>query len=432
MTNERTVFRSERLREEYTKISHKSGLDIYVFPKKLTTTYAIFATKYGSVDTRFKLAGDERFVEIPDGVAHFLEHKMFANEDGIDSFEKFSAFGADANAYTSHNRTAYLFSCTEKFRESLTELLTYVTHPYFTPESVAKEQGIIGQEIRMGDDNPGTRRYYQLLRALFHGRQIYTHICGTVESIAEITDRTLYDCYRVFYNLSNMALVVCGDVTVDEVLAVADEVLPIQTPVEIIRDTMPEPADIVSPKISSEMEVAQPIFSIGIKDDPYALSAIDRVRREAAFSILLDMLFNKSSEIYNSLYEDGLISGGLGFGYDNNPTYAYIGLSGESRDPDTVLERIKAAVANAQQNGLSRTAFTRCKRVMYADFVKDFDSTSDIADLMLDYLFAGIEPLSYAELLDEVTFEDVEALLNEAFKPERYAISVVYPRKEAE
>lgn len=429
MTNERTVFRSERLREEYTKIAHKSGLDIYVFPKKLTTTYAIFATKYGSVDTRFKLAGDSEFVTIPDGVAHFLEHKMFENEDGVDTFARFGVYGADANAYTSHNRTAYLFSCTEHFRESLTELLTYVTHPYFTSENVQKEQGIIGQEIRMGDDNPSTRRYYQLLKALFHGRQIYTHICGTVDSIAQITDKTLYDCYRVFYNLSNMALVVCGDVQVDEVLAVADEVLPMEEPVEIIRDLTPEPAAIVSPKVSCQMEVAQPIFSIGIKDDPHALSDIDRVRREAALSILCEMLFNKTGNLYNSLYEEGLISGGLGFGYDNNPTYAYVGIDGESRDPDTVLAWIKSAVADAQKNGLSRTAFTRCKRVMYADFVKEFDSTSEIADLMLDYLFAGIEPLSYAELLDAVTFEDVEKLLAEVFKPEAYAMSVVYPQE---
>ncbi len=431
MTNERTVFRSERLREEYTKISHKSGLDIYVFPKKLSTTYAIFATRYGSVDTRFKLAGDSEFVELPGGVAHFLEHKMFENEDGIDTFEKFSAYGADANAYTSHNRTAYLFSCTDHFRESLTELLTYVTHPYFTPETVQKEQGIIGQEIRMGDDNPGTRRYYQLLRALFHGPQIYTHICGTVESIAQITDRLLYDCCRVFYNLSNMALVVCGDVSVEEVLAVVDAVLPIEQPVEIIRDTTPEPAEIVSSRISSEMEVAQPIFMIGIKDDPYALSVVDRVRREAAFSILLDMLFNQSSEIYNTLYEDGLITGGLGYGYDNNPTYAYVSLSGESRDPEAVLARIRASIADAQKNGLSETAFVRSKRVMYAEFVKEFDSTSNIADLMLDYLFADIEPLSYAELLDAVTLADVEALLRDVFDPAKYAMSVVYPRKEA-
>lgn len=262
MTNEdddeRTLGPQRPAAEEYTKISHKSGLDIYVFPKKLTTAYAVFATRYGSVDTCFKLAGDRDFVEIPDGVAHFLEHKMFENEDGVDSFSRFSAYGADANAYTSHNHTAYLFSCTGHFRESLAELLTYVTHPYFTPGNVKKEQGIIGQEIRMGDDSPGTRRYYQLLGALFHGKQIYTHICGTVESIAQITDQTLYDCYRVFYNLSNMALVICGDVTVDEVLAVADEVLPVQEPVEIIRGITPEPASIVSPKVSCHMEVAQP------------------------------------------------------------------------------------------------------------------------------------------------------------------------------
>lgn len=426
----KTVFRSARLRESYTKITHKSGLDIYVFPKKLSTAYAMFGTRYGSVDTRFKLAGDAEFVTVPDGVAHFLEHKMFENEDGIDSFEKFSALGADANAYTSHDRTVYLFSCTENFGESLRELLTYVKAPYFTPETVEKEQGIIGQEIRMCDDRAGNVRYYNLLSALFHGKQIWTNICGTVESIAEITPEILYACHRVFYNLSNMALVVCGDVTVDEVLAIADATLRDEAPVEIVRDATPEPETIVRDRISAEMPIAQPIFTVGIKDCPGALDPVARTRRWLVYSILLDVLFNPSSDTYNDLYRAGLVTGNLGYGYESSPSYAYAGISGESRDPEAVFARLAAAVADAKQNGLSETAFRRVKRVMYADFVRDFDSSTDIAEMMLDYIFSDVEPLSVAELLDGITFDDVTALLHEAFAPARWAMSVVYPKKE--
>lgn len=428
--NERKTYRSDLLGEEYTLIHHKSGLDIYVFPKRLTTTYAVFATEYGAADTRFRLAGDEAWIDVPDGVAHFLEHKMFANEDGIDSFEKFGVLGANANAYTSHDQTAYLFGCSEKFEESLEELLTYVTHPYFTPESVEKEQGIIAQEIRMGDDNPSSRRYYQLLRALYGNRQIYTPICGTVESIAQITDQTLYDCYRVFYNLSNMVLVICGDVEVNTVLAAADRILPVQEKVEILRDRSEEPRDAIHSKLSCRMEVAQPIFTIGIKDDPFSFAPADRVRRGNALDILCEMLFNQSGELFNSLYQEGLITGSLGFGYDEGRTYAFVGLSGESPNPEAVLARVRKAVEDAKKNGLSRTDFTRCKRVMYAELVREFDSTSDIADLILDAVQSGIEPFDFVSILDSVTFEDVENVLHEVFRPEAYALSVIYPKEE--
>ena len=428
--NERKTYRSDLLGEEHTLIHHKSGLDIYVFPKQLTTTYAVFSTEYGAADNRFRLAGDKEWVDVPDGVAHFLEHKMFANEDGIDSFEKFGALGANANAYTSHDQTAYLFSCSEKFEESLEELLTYVTHPYFTPESVEKEQGIIAQEIRMGDDNPSSQRYYQLLRALYGNRQIYTQICGTVESIAQITDQTLYDCYRVFYNLSNMVLVICGDVDVDTVLSVADRILPVQEKVEILRDRPEEPRGVIHSKLSWRMEIAQPIFAIGIKDDPFGLAPADRVRRSNALDILCEMLFNQSGELFNSLYREGLITGSLGFGYDEGRTYAFVGLSGESPDPDAVMERVKATVEDAKKNGLSRTDFTRCKRVMYAELVREFDSTTDIADLILDAVQSKIEPFDFVSILDSVTFEDVETVLHEVFRPEAYALSVIYPKEE--
>ena len=162
-----TVKENKMLGEKYYMFKHKTGLDVYVFPKKMTTSYALFATRYGAVDNRFKLSDDKDFTSVPDGIAHFLEHKMFECEGGVDAFELYAKTGANANAYTSNTMTAYLFSCTEKFYESLEILLNFVTHPYFTEETVRKEQGIIGQEIRMYDDHPGARLEKGLLNALY-------------------------------------------------------------------------------------------------------------------------------------------------------------------------------------------------------------------------------------------------------------------------
>jgi predicted Zn-dependent peptidase len=209
-------FESELLGERYTRILHKSGVEIYVFPKEMSSTYALFATNYGSVDT---VAGN---TPLPDGIAHFLEHKLFTNEDGSDSFEKFSDLGADANAYTSHTSTVYLFSCTDHFEEAFDELVTFVTHPFFTDESVEKEQGIIGEEIRMCLDNPYDRCYYQMLSGLYRDHAVRRDICGSVQSIRQITPALLYRAHKTFYAPANMVLVVVGNVTPAQVLAIAD------------------------------------------------------------------------------------------------------------------------------------------------------------------------------------------------------------------
>ena len=221
MMNNFEIFESSAVREKYYLHHHPSGLDIYLFPKKLTTTYAVFGANYGSVDNTFKTSKDGDFITVPDGIAHFLEHKLFANEDGSDAFEHFSAFGADANAYTSFNKTAYLFSCTDNFEESLGELLDFVTHPYFTEDSVKKEIGIIAQEIKMYDDTPSDRCFYGMLEGMYEHHSIRRNICGSVDSISKITPKLLYDCYGTFYNLSNMALVISGDVELDTVIRIA-------------------------------------------------------------------------------------------------------------------------------------------------------------------------------------------------------------------
>ncbi len=425
-----TVKKNDFLKEEYYSFTHKSGLAVYVFPKKLTTAYATFATRYGSVDNCFKLAGDENFTTVPDGIAHYLEHKLFENPNGEDTFTRYARFGANANAFTSNTLTAYLFSCTANFKESLEILLDFVSTPYFTPETVEKEQGIIAQEIGMYDDHPFRRLYHEMLQSLYEKHNVRINVAGTVESISHITSDILYDCYRVFYNLSNMALIVCGDVTVDEVAGVCDKVLKKQEPVEIIRSFPEEKAEVFRDRFEIEMQVAKPLFGIGIKDTAIPETGWGRMKKSAAMTILNDMLFGKSGEFYNRLYEEGLLSSAFDTGYDITKSFAFNTLVGESRDPDAVYGRFAACVEQAKADGLSREDFERAKRAHYAEMVKCFDSTEEIANYMLAYLFDDGDPLDYVDIVAGITFEDVTTLLADAFRPEYYTISIVKPIKE--
>lgn len=422
-------FENDRLQETYDLYHHPSGLDIYIFPKRMTTTYAMFGTRFGSVDREFRLADDPdgQTVHVPAGVAHFLEHKMFSNEDGVDSFERFSAYGADANAYTAHNRTVYLFGCTENFSDALTELLRFVTHPYFTEESVKKERGIIAQEIKMYDDDAYERCFTELLRCLYHEHPIRENICGTVRSIGQITPKILMDCFRVFYNLSNMALVICGDVSAEEILAIADRELPTEKPVSIVRDLPDEPDTVFRPRFTMPMQVAKPIFNIGFKDTGHRLSPIERQRREAIMSILNEMLFSRSGELFNSLFESGKISPGFSYGYSMSDTFSFNSLAGEADDPEAVLTEILTYIEEKKKTGLDPKTFARCRRVMCAEYIKDFDSTEEIAGDLLGYVFDDGEMFAYGDLLRQVSMEDVERLLQELFDPERVCMAVITP-----
>ena len=245
--------------EKYYYTKHKSGLDIYVIPKDFKTSFAMFSTKYGAIDNCFKLAGEENFHEVPDGIAHYLEHKMFENEDGVDTFSRFAKYGANANAFTSGTMTSYLFSCTDHLKENLEILLDYVSKPYFTPENVEKERGIIGQEIRMYEDNPGSAIYYNLLEALYEKHQTRVNVAGTIESIAKITPELLYDCYYTFYNFSNMTLCVSGRADMGMVLEVVDRILPEREQKTIIRNYYDEKPEVYRKRVSAEFEVAKPI-----------------------------------------------------------------------------------------------------------------------------------------------------------------------------
>jgi len=408
MNNEKiSLFTSNALREKYKYFMHKSGLSIIYFPKETTTAYAILGVACGSIDTE---AGGQSF---PDGIAHFLEHKLFTNEDGSDSFERFSELGADANAYTSFNRTAYLFSCTDNFKESLDELLDFVTHPYFTDDSVESEKPIIAEEIKMYDDSPSEACLYGMLEGLYFNNKVKSNICGSVKSIGEITPKHLYDFYKAFYKPSNAFLIVCGNVKEQDILSAADKYFSEDKKCDF-KASAPnteEPVSVASEYVEKRMPISKPIFSIGFKDSSIPNNANDRYRKDAGMAILNEMLFSRAAPIYSNLYESGLISSpNLDYGYTVSQTFAYNFISGESDSPRCVLEKIKKYIGEAK---LLPEDFERGKRVMYAEFVKSFDSTESIANTLLTFAPDGAEIFEYGETIKNISFNEITALFEE-------------------
>ena len=419
-----------RIGEKYYYMKHSSGLDIYVIPKKLSSAYALFCTRYGAIDNCFKLAGEAEFTRVPDGIAHYLEHKMFENEDGVDTFSRFAAYGASANAFTSMDVTAYLFKCTENFGKNLEILLDYVTHPYFTPENVQKEQGIIAQEIRGREDWPEVVQYVNLLHALYEKSQARLNVAGTVESIAKIDAETLYKCYEVFYNLSNMFLCVAGDVTPEEVLAVADKMLPTEEEKVIERCYDYEGREPVKKYVESSFEVAKPMFLLGLKDDFRSGDAREMQKRSIAMQMVTETLFGYSSEFSVDVYESGLI--------DELEAEYHIGLAGaqflfggESDDVDEAIKKFTLYMEEVKKTGLDAEAFERARRLKYASFVRSFEGTG-IAETFSMSLIKGCDWFDTGDIIAEITLDEANALVRELFDEKYYAVSVINPIEKGE
>ena len=430
MADQKIIQKTNEFGETYYYTKHKSGLDIYVIPKDFATNYAVFATKYGAIDNCFKLEGEESFHEVPDGIAHYLEHKMFENEDGVDTFSRFAKYGASANAYTSATMTAYLFSCTKNLTENLEILLDYVSKPYFTPENVEKERGIIAQEIRMYEDNPGSAIYYNLLGAMYEKHQTRVDVAGTVESIAEITPKLLYDCYYTFYNFSNMTLCVSGRVDMNTVLEIVDRTLPEREQKKIVRHYHEEGSSVYKKRVSAEFEVSRPMFLLGVKDMNISEDPQIRMKKRVAMSILTDMLFGPTSDFAIDVYESGLVNG-FEASYDHSFDSSRIFLEGETDEPETVYDNFLAYLEEIRSEGLSEEDFNRIKRATYASYIKVFDSTK-LAREFTHMIHDECDPFDFGEALKNVTFEEVQTLFNELFHEDRYAMSVINPLPESE
>ena len=421
-------YTSALLREQYTYMEHASGLAIYVFPKKMTNTYALFAAKFGSMNTSFGVGAKN--IVMPDGIAHFLEHKLFEAPDGSDAFARFSAIGADSNAYTDYDKTAYLFGCTEHVDEALAELLTFVTQPHFTKESVARERGIIGEEIHEDEDSPWERAYLNLVKSLYHKNPIRNNVLGTMKTIEKITPELLYTCYDAFYRLDNMALVVCGNVTPEEVLAVADRILPTtREEKKSVRRIFPgEPELVRRKRASAKMQVAKPIFYIGIKDSIIPEEPTARLRRDISIALLNEILFSQAGAFYADLFEAGLVSPSFSFGYSSdNSQFAFTCISGESKNPEAVWDALMEYLDAVKRNGLSDEDFERCRRVMYADEIRAYDSTEEIANRLLSFIFDGSQIFDVPKVLQSITKEELEELLHTLYQTKNFAMSVVRP-----
>ncbi len=420
---------SSILGDKYYKIHHKSGLTIYVYPKDgFKSTYALFGAKYGSINTTFQKENGET-VTVPDGIAHYLEHKLFESEDG-DAFAKYAKTGASANAYTSFDKTCYLFSCADNFEKSLQILLEFVQDPYFTDETVQKEQGIIGQEIRMYDDDPNWRVMFNLLGAMYHNHPVKIDIAGTVESIAEITPQKLYDCYNGFYNLHNMALtIVGGKAQPESIIAMADKYLK-DAPKKDVHSTFPaEPETVVKDYVEQKFPVTVPLFHLGFKENMQKERLTDKEMAES--EILLFAMASGSSELYRTLEEQELINNTFDYEHFEGPCYSSVFFGGESKNPKKVAEIIRAYIDNLLVTGVSEKDFKIAKRAVYGADIFSFNRNESIAGILMECDFSDRELFHYLECIKNTTLDDVNRRLHQQFNSNHSALSVILPLNNA-
>ncbi len=419
--------RNDILGEGYYSIDHKSGLKIFVYPKKdYASTYAVFGTKYGSIDTRFKRSDKDEFIEIPEGTAHFLEHKLFESEE-LDAFQRYAKTGASANAYTSFDRTCYLFNCTGHFKENFEILLDFVKHPYFTEETVQKEQGIICQEIDMYKDLPDWVCLFNMLSGMYHNHPVKIDIAGTKQSISQITAKMLFDCYDTFYNLSNMALAVAGNVTPEEVIEIADRLLEKEERVTVERAFKDEPATIVKQYVEEKLALVTPVFCFGYKENHKTPERT--IKETIGKNLLLDMVAGQSSDLYKELLDNGLINDSFSTEYFNGHGYAIPMFSGESLDPQRVARLIDEKISYYKEKGFTEEEFEIVRKKQYGKTVRAFTEVDTIANGLIVSHFDNDNLFSEFKVLQEITAEYCYELLKNSFAKESAVLSVVNPKE---
>lgn len=424
------VIENLKVREKLYIEKLENGLTVMIIPKLgVQKKYIIWGTNYGSNDSKFIVPGEEKETEVPNGVAHFLEHKLFEQENGTNSLDVLTALGVEANAYTTNDHTAYLFECTDNFYEALDELMDYVQHPYFTDENVEKEKGIIGQEIAMYDDYPEWKVYLNAMQAMYHNNPIKIDITGTQETISKIDKEILYKCYNTFYNPSNMALVVSGDFEPSKILEeIKRRLIDKKSNGEIKRIYPEEPEEIVQDKIEQRLEVSQPLYTIGIKDTIKKCSFDNKdeiVKKHISMEILLNILLGRSSNLYQELYNEQTIYGSPSLDYEFGKTYAHVLITGQSKDPDKVYAKFKEEVRKMKENGINKENFNRIKKMIYGNYVKEYNDVQDIARMFLADYFKGINSFEYLEEIEGINEEYVNQVLNSVFKEEKMILSVV-------
>ena len=401
-----------------------SGLTVLVRPMPgYSSTHVIFATKFGSIDRDFRLG--QREVHLPAGVAHFLEHKMFEDQDG-DAFAKYAKTGANANAFTSFDRTCYLFTATQQLDESLDVLLGMVTHPYFTTQTIAKEQGIIGQEIKMYDDSPDWRLITGLFECLYHNHPIRSDIAGTVDSIAGITPEMLYDSCKAFYAPGNMVLAAAGNTTMEQILAACQRhgLMEPWASEQVQRLCPPEPMTLAATEKTLTMPVSKPCFGVGFKEEPLAPGDL---RTEALYDLILSCITGGMSPLYRRLYDQGLVNPGFGGEVLRVDGCCCILFTGESDDPDTVRQLLLEEIRRVRTQGVDREIFTLCKNEKYGQLIENLENVEDSASQMADFALSGQTVAQQIAMLASLTAEDADAALQHLLQEHRMATVYIQP-----
>lgn len=422
---EKEIIKNETINEQYYKVNHKSGLTIYLYKKEgYSSSCAMFGTKYGSIDSEFRIKGEDKFTKVPDGIAHYLEHKLFESEEK-DAFNLFAQTGASANAYTSFDRTAYYFTTTKNFFPSLGILLDFVTNPYFTDENVNKERGIIGQEIKMYDDDPNWKVLFNCLEGLYKTHPVKVDIAGDINSIEKIDKELLYKCYDTFYNMNNMVLVAAGDFDIDKFLEIVDKKIKVKDKIEIEKKDYSEPSMINKKEVKINLSVSQPLFCIGFKLSPE--NAEQNVKKSVELEVISELMLGDSSDLFEEFYQTNLVSGGnivgevfLGRGYCS------LLFEGESKDPQKVHKKTKDEIEKLKENNLNKEEFELAKKSVYGKIIRSFSSPQDIANSLLVSSLDNIDFYKPIEIIKNLKIEDVKNRLQE-IDVNNSTISIVSP-----
>lgn len=399
----------------------ENGMKIIVIPKENTNKkYIIWGTKFGSIDNHFIDPVTNEEIQVPDGVAHYLEHKMFEQENGVDSLYKLQALGLDANAYTTNDHTAYLFAGTENFYEGLDELMDYVQHPYFTDENVEKERGIIGQEIQRYDDEPVWSLYINAIKCLYKNNPITIDTAGTIETISHITKETLYSCYNTFYHPTNMIMCIAGNFKPEEIIEdVKKRLLKHEKEGEIKRFYPPYEDDINEKFKEKKMNVNMPIFMIGYRD---FIQDIKKSKKDLAIKIIFNSIIGKCSKIYKSLYDEGLIMSELDCDFEFSDQFSHALFSGESSNPKKVYDIIINALQNEE---ITVEDFERSKKRIYGEIVTQYEDVEELGRMFLSDSIKGINSLEYIDEISHLTLEEVKDIQSKIFKSDKAILSVV-------
>jgi len=416
------IIENSKIQEKVYIEKLSNGLKVIIIPKKTQKKYIIWGVNYGSIDNKFIV--DDKEITVPDGIAHYMEHKLFEQSNGTNSLDVLSSMGVNANAYTTNNHTAYLFEDSNgKFFEALDEFMNYVQNPYFTDENVEKERGIIEQEIMMYDDYPDWKVYMNAMRAMYHKNPINIDVAGTKETIANITKDTLYEAYNAFYRPDKMAIVICGDFKPEEVIEEIEKRMTLKNSTESVKRIYEdEPKEIVQERVEAEMNISQPLFVIGYKDD---VEAENQIKKDLALDIIFNILIGDSTQLYQELYEQGLLQSEPSFIYENSKTYSHVIIQGQSEQYDKVIEKIEERIEKLKQEGIKQEEFDRIKKKLYGEYVKSYNDANSIATSFLQNYFREINPLDYFEEFKGLDKEYTMEILKDVFRKEKRIVSIV-------